>query len=67
MSDSKRKKLFKIVVLVSLLILPTVLFYFFIYTGVHKVNRLPFYGPVTMVDKTVKGKTVKDTSYFEIP
>lgn len=65
--DSKKKKLFKIIVLVSLLVLPTVLFYFFIYTGVHKVNRLPFYGPISMVDKTVKGKTVKDTLYFEIP
>lgn len=65
--DSKRKKLFKIFVLVSLLILPTVLFYFFIYTGVHKVSRLPFYGPVTMTEKEVKGKTVTDTVYFEIP
>jgi hypothetical protein len=65
--DSKRKKLFKVIVLVSLLVLPTVLFYFFIYTGVHKVNRLPFYGPVKIVDTTVKGKTVKDTLYFEIP
>jgi protein SCO1/2 len=65
--DSRNKKLFKIVVLVSLLVLPTVLFYFFIYTGVHKVNRLPFYGPVQMVNKTVKGKTITDTLYFEIP
>jgi len=65
--DSKRKRIFKIVVLVSLLVLPTVLFYFFIFTGVHKVNRLPFYGPVRIVDTTVKGKTVKDTVYFEIP
>jgi hypothetical protein len=65
--DSKRKKIFKIIVLVSLLVLPTVLFYFFIYTGVHKVSRLPFYGPVKMVDAKVKGKTVKDTLYFEIP
>ncbi len=67
MGDSKRKKLIKIVVLVSLLILPTVLFYFFIYTGVHKVNRLPFYGPVKMVETKVKGNLVKDTLYFEIP
>ncbi len=65
--DSKKKKIFKIVVLVSLLVLPTVLFYFFIYAGVHKVSRLPFYGPITMVDAKVKGKTIKDTLYFEIP
>ena len=65
--DSKRKKIFKITILISLLVLPTVLFYFFIYTGVHKVNRLPFYGPITMVDAKVKGKTIKDTLYFEIP
>lgn len=67
MNDSIRKKIFKFTVLVSLLILPTVLFYFFIFTGVHKVSRLPFYGPVKMVDKTVKGKTIQDTLYFEIP
>ena len=67
MNDPIRKKIFKFTVLVSLLVLPTVLFYFFIFTGVHKVSRLPFYGPVKMVDKTVKGKTVADTLYFEIP
>lgn len=65
--DSAKKKIFKIVVLVSLLVLPTVLFYFFIFTGVHKVSRLPFYGPIKMVEAQVKGKTVKDTLYFEIP
>ncbi len=67
MSDSKRKKIFKFSVLLGLLALPTVLFYFFIYTGVHKVSRLPFYGPITIVDTTIKGKQVKDTVYFEIP
>jgi protein SCO1/2 len=65
--DSRKKKIFKIVVLVSLLILPTVLFYVFIYTGVHKVSRLPFYGPVKMTEAKVKGKTITDTVYFEIP
>lgn len=65
--DSSRKKIFKIIVMVSLLVLPTVLFYFFIYTGVHKVSRLPFYGPVKMTETKVKGKTVTDTLYFEIP
>jgi len=65
--DSGKKKLFKIIVLVSLLVLPTVLFYFFIYTGVHKVSRLPFYGPVSITENKVKGKTVTDTLYFEIP
>lgn len=67
MEQSGKKKAFKFIVLISLLVLPTVLFYFFIYTGVHKVSRLPFYGPVQIVDKEVKGKTVKDTLYFEIP
>ncbi len=65
--DSTRKKIFKITILVSLLVLPTVLFYVFIYTGVHKVSRLPFYGPITMTENKVKGKTVTDTVYFEIP
>ena len=65
--ESKRKKIFKIFVLISLLALPTVLFYFFIYTGVHKVSRLPFYGPFQLIEKTVKGNKVKDTLYFEIP
>ncbi len=65
--DSTRKKIFKIVVLVSVLVLPTILFYFFIYTGVHKVSRLPFYGPIKLIDTTYHGKKVKDTLYFEIP
>lgn len=67
MEQSNRKRAFKFIVLISLLVLPTVLFYFFIYTGVHKVSRLPFYGPVQIIDTKVKGKTVKDTLYFEIP
>jgi len=67
MNDSKGKKIFKITVLVSLLALPTILFYFFIFAGVHKVSRLPFYGPYKMKDTVIKGKKMKDTVYFEIP
>jgi protein SCO1/2 len=51
----------------GLLALPTLIFYFFVFTGVHHVSRLPFYGPRRIVDTTYHGKTIKDTVFHEIP
>jgi len=67
MSQSPKKKSTKAFVLLVLFVLPAAIFYFLIYAGVHKVNRLHFYGPKTVTYKTVRGAQVADTTYHEIP
>lgn len=67
MSQSSKKKITKAVLLGVLFVLPAAIFYFLIYAGVHKVNRLHFYGPKTITHKTVRGAQVADTTYHEIP
>lgn len=57
----------KVIVLLVLFIAPAAIFYFLIYAGVHKVNRLKFYGPKTVTMKKIRGSEVADTSYHEIP
>lgn len=57
----------KVLVLLVLFIAPAAIFYFLIYAGVHKVNRLKFYGPKTVTYKKVRGAEVADTTYHEIP
>lgn len=56
----------KVGLLVALLVLPTLIFYFFVYNGVHHVARLPFYGPRHMVQREYRGKMIMDTLYHEI-
>lgn len=58
--------LIKFSVIIGLLAVPTLIFYLFVYTGVHHVSRLPFYGPSQVVEKTERGKLVKDTIYHEV-
>jgi protein SCO1/2 len=62
-----RPGLKKILILSALLILPSALFYVMIYTGVHKVNRLKFYGPKAITESRKRGATVVDTVYHQIP
>jgi len=62
----KNSPLIKFSVIIGLLALPTLIFYLFIYTGVHHVSRLPFYGPRKVVEKTERGKLIKDTVYHEV-
>lgn len=62
-----KKRRTKVIVLLALFIAPAAIFYFLIYAGVHKVNRLKFYGPKKVVMKTIKGSEVADTIYHEIP
>jgi len=61
------QKVKKIAVLFTLFILPALLFYLMVYTGVHKVNRLHFYGPRTITETQRRGTTVYDTTYHSIP
>lgn len=62
-----KKKRTKVFVLLALFIAPAAIFYFLIYAGVHKVNRLKFYGPKKVITKSVRGSMVSDTIYHEIP
>lgn len=62
----KSSSLIKFSVIIGLLVVPTLIFYFFVYTGVHHVTRLPFYGPRKMVEKKERGRIVNDTVYHEI-
>lgn len=61
------QKFKKVAVLFALFVLPALLFYLMVYTGVHKVNRLHFYGPRTITEIQRRGATVYDTSYHSIP
>lgn len=56
----------KMLVLIGLFVAPAAVFYFLIYAGVHKVERLKFYGPKTYTLKMVRGAEVADTLYHEI-
>jgi protein SCO1/2 len=56
----------KFSVIIGLLAVPTLIFYLFVFTGVHHVSRLPFYGPRQIVEKTERWKLVKDTVYHEV-
>ncbi|MCX7744726.1 MAG: hypothetical protein N2167_09215 [Flavobacteriales bacterium] len=56
----------KFSVIIGLLALPTLIFYLFVFTGVHHVSRLPFFGPRKVIEKTERGKLVKDTVYHEV-
>lgn len=67
MSTPSGKKITKAAVLLVLFVLPAAIFYFLIYAGVHKVNRLKFYGPKTVTVKRERGAEVADTSYHTIP
>lgn len=67
MPQRSSKKITKALLLFGLFIFPAAIFYFLIYAGVHKVNRLHFYGPKTITYKTVRGAQVADTTYHEIP
>lgn len=62
-----KKKFTKAILLLTLFVAPAAVFYFLIYAGVHKVNRLHFYGPKKVTVKTVRGAEVADTTYHEIP
>lgn len=62
----KSISLIKFSVIIGLLVFPTLIFYFFVYTGVHHVSRLPFYGPHKIVKKKERGRIVNDTVYYEI-
>lgn len=64
---SKGKSFTKALVLIVLFIAPAAVFYFLIYAGVHKVNRLKFYGPKTFTVKKIRGSEVADTTYHQIP
>lgn len=67
MEKKKNKSWVKFTAIFGLLALPTIIFYFFVWTGVHHVSRLPFYGPRKIVDKEYHGKTIKDTLFHEVP
>lgn len=69
MSDTSpiKSKKWKVLILLTLFIAPAAIFYFMVYAGVHKVNRLKFYGPKTVTYKTERGAQVPDTVYHEIP
>jgi hypothetical protein len=54
-------------ILLVLFVAPAAVFYFLIYAGVHKVNRLKFYGPKIVELKMVRGSEIADTTYHEIP
>ena len=62
-----QKKFKKAGVLLGLFIAPAAVFYVLVYAGVHKVNRLRFYGPKTVQVKTVHGSRVADTTYHTVP
>jgi len=66
MADTNMKKIKKIALLLTLFVLPAAIFYFLIYAGVHKVNRLKFYGPKTVEIKRERGKDRADTTYHSI-
>lgn len=61
------KKINQALILLVLFVAPAAVFYFLIYAGVHKVNRLKFFGPKTIELKTVRGAEIADTTYHEIP
>jgi protein SCO1/2 len=61
-----KKSVIKYSVVFGLLAVPSVLFYVFVYTGVHHVSRLKFYGPKKIVEKSYRGKMIKDTLYHEV-
>lgn len=69
MSDINKqaKKINQVIILLTLLVAPSAVFYFLIYAGVHKVNRLKFYGPKTVEIKKVRGTEIADTSYHAPP
>lgn len=62
--NAKLKKTF---VLFALFVLPALLFYLLVYAGVHKVNRLAFYGPKQIIETKKRGAVVADTIYHSIP
>lgn len=57
----------KAFVLAGLLFFPSLLFYLFLFTGTHRVKRLPFYGPREIIQQEFRGKIIEDTTYYEIP
>lgn len=57
----------KKLVVAAILLVPPLVFYFFVFGGVQYVSRLPFYGPRIIEEKPWHGRTIQDTSYFEIP
>ena len=64
---NQTKKINQALILLVLFVAPAAVFYFLVYAGVHKVNRLKFYGPKTIEVKKVRGAEIADTSYHEIP
>lgn len=56
----------RVILVFGILFIPTLIFYLFIYTGVHHVRRLPFYGEKKIVDKEYRGKIIQDTVYHEV-
>jgi hypothetical protein len=56
----------KALLLVGLLLVPSAMFYFFMVTGVHRVSRLPFYGPVSTIEVMKRGRLREDTVYYEV-
>lgn len=46
--------------------MPTAIFYFLVYAGVHKVNRLRIYGPKEIIETTRRGATVYDTTFHTV-
>jgi len=67
MENRRLNRIQKVLILVGLLFIPSLMFYFFLLTGVHRVSRLPFYGPRTQVEKVERGKQIIDTLYYEVP
>jgi len=65
--EKKKRNWKKIIVIAGLLVMPTLIFYFFVFNGVHHLARLPFYGPRKVEPKEYRGKTIMDTVYHEIP
>lgn len=63
----RKKYIRKVALVVGLLFVPSLLFYLFLFTGVHRVKRLPFFGPRDITEVTFRGKTLMDTLYYEIP
>ncbi len=57
----------KVALVVGLLFVPSLLFYLFLFTGVHRVKRLPFFGPRNITEVKFRGKTIQDTLFYEIP
>lgn len=60
------KKIKKVAILVSILLLPSLL-YLFLQTGNNNFKKLPIYGPKKAVNASIDGEDKVDTLYHKIP